>query len=569
MRHRRWSWAALLLAVCVMAACTSDPPATSTGEPPEPTEPPKGAVFTPPPLDGVTEPAKGWFEASCAVDLEEMRRVRRGFAPGRSPEVMLLPREPNFVGGPIATSHSGPWEYLQRVPLVMYGPGFIREQGPVELDREVTLADLAPTYAELLGTEWPAEKPGRSISEALVPADERPTPPRLILTVVWDGGGWNVLDAWPGTWPTLARLRAAGTSVEGAIVGSSPSVTPSIHTTIGTGAFPKQHGIVGIYLRGPDGNIVSSFPAQTGRLIEVTTLADDFDRSLNNEPKVAMVGFKGWHLGMIGHGAEIEGGDRDHAVIINLSEQLTANETAYEMPEYLRSTPGLKRDLRTVDLDDGKLDNTWMGHEILNSPRERRDTPAWILYQTRLLDRLIARGDYGADDIPDLIYTNYKQIDEAGHNWNMLSREMPEEIRYSDAALDDLIEILDREVGEGQWVLSLTADHGQAPDPDIAKGWPIAVIPFGVDLAAEFGLEADELVEKTSPVGIWLRQDTMEANGITLEQIADFAIGYRLADNVPEDGNVPEAYADRAREPIFEAAFPAPAMGRVWACVNN
>ena len=569
LRASRIAVASALFGVLV-AACTgngSDDPPTRGG-PSDDGRLSSGAMYTPPPIESVTEPPDDWFTGACTLPVEIAERTMRGYHPDRSPELMLVPHGSNFIGDPESTSHSGPWDYVQRVPLMLYGPGFIEPQGETALEREVTLADLTPTIADLIGFDWPDDGPVRVITEALVPEEDRAGRPKVVVVVVWDGGGWNVLDTWPGTTPNLDRLGAEGTSITNAIVGSSPSVTPSIHTTIGTGVFPQEHGITGIHLRS-EGRVSASFPASTGRLIQTPTLADLYDPTTGNVAKIAMVGFRSWHLGMIGKGTLHPGGDNDIGALVNLSEELITNGAVYSLPPQLNHVPGLEADTRTIDQSDGKRDGKWMGHDILSDPRYRRDTPVWALYQTRILKELIASEGFGADDVPDLLYTNYKQIDEAGHTWNMLSEEMPEEIKYADAALGDLTRYLDKQVGRNSWVVALTADHGQTPDPDISRGWPIAVVPFGEDLGAEFGVPAKSLVEKTSPVGIFLNEDTMATEGISHDAIADFAARYRLGDNLVDGARLPELYAGREDDLLFAAAFPGPEMARVWSCVRE
>src|SRR6185312_14100123 len=45
-------------------------------------------------------------------------------------------------------AHAAVWMYLERIPLVAYGPGVIE---PGDSEDRVSLADLAPTTAELIG----------------------------------------------------------------------------------------------------------------------------------------------------------------------------------------------------------------------------------------------------------------------------------------------------------------------------------------------------------------------------------------------------------------------------------
>ncbi|MDQ3783920.1 MAG: alkaline phosphatase family protein [Actinomycetota bacterium] len=479
---------------------------------------------------------------------------------------MVVPREPNFFGAFVGQSHSGPWDYLQRVPLVFYGPGFIRSRGSLSLEREVSLADLAPTYAELLDTPSPADV-GAPIHEVLVPKASRPGPPKLILTIVWDGGGSNVLDAWPDTWPNLARLMAQGSSVEDVVVGSSPSVTPAVHSTIGTGAFPKQHGVVGIPIR-VDGAIKAAFPNKTASNLLLPSLADTYDPATGNQAKIGMFAFKSWHLGMIGHGAYRPGGDKDIAVIVDTQENLVTNRQWYTFPQSLKQVSGLQGDIRSVDLDDGRLDSSWMGHEILRDKTLRRDTPAWTLHQTTMIKALLKREGFGEDGITDLFYTNYKQPDEVGHAWNMLLPEMRPTLRYADDALGDLTAWLDREVGRRQWVVAITADHGQGPLAEASGAWPINMTELISDAEKRFGTEAGELVAESSPVGFWLNGRALESRRISNEGVARWLLGYRLEDNIESGGEVPEGYRDRERDPLLSAAFPSDALGRIWGCAQ-
>ena len=122
-----------------------------------------------------------------------MERIQRGYYGPRSGQIAVLPRTPiYFASGGSGWSHSGPWPYLQRVPLVFYGPGVIERRG--EVARPVEMADVAPTLARLLrGSIQSAD--GRPLAE-VASLDARAlgrAPPRVIVTVVWDGGGWNTL----------------------------------------------------------------------------------------------------------------------------------------------------------------------------------------------------------------------------------------------------------------------------------------------------------------------------------------------------------------------------------------
>ena len=549
--------AVALTLLLIAAACTDREPEpdndTSAGFP-EPN-------FTAPEVPIVTEPAGGWLEASCELEPELLQRALRGYKAGRGPDVLVVPRFPNFFGGFIQTGHSGPWDYLQEVPLVFYGPGFIKPVGRYEPKREVTVADVAPTLAELLNVDYP-EVAGRSLSNILVPEAKRDGTPKLVLEIVWDGGGTNVLETWPDYWPQLAKLMEGGASPEGATVGSSPSVTPATHTTLGTGVFPDEHGATSITIR-VDGAITDSFKGKDADYVDTPMFADIYDLATANQAKIGMFAYKSWHLGMMSHGANWPGGDKDLAVFLNTAEKYETNPDLYYAPEGLEKVPGLKDAIREIDLLDGERDKSWMGHEVLNSKRYRRDTPVWVLHQTNILKALIEREGFGADDVTDLLFTNYKQPDEAGHNWNMLAPEVAQTVEYTDAELKKLIDFLNSQVGENEWVMIVTADHGQQPDAEATNGWPIFMTELVTDLAERFGIAESDL--EGTAAGMYVLRE-----GISYEEVAEFLVDYRIEDNIPEGkDDIPEQYSERMQEPIFAGAFPAEAAERVSGCVES
>jgi arylsulfatase A-like enzyme len=87
----------------------------------------------------------------CRNLNELVVRVKRGYVPQKGTQISFIPREPNYVGRPKRPAHSGPWDYLARVPLVVYGPGIVKSS--LKLEQHATMADLAPTTAELIGFE--------------------------------------------------------------------------------------------------------------------------------------------------------------------------------------------------------------------------------------------------------------------------------------------------------------------------------------------------------------------------------------------------------------------------------
>jgi Type I phosphodiesterase / nucleotide pyrophosphatase len=556
----------LVLAALAVTACTRAAP--RSGASPTPGADAEPASAPPAGIEVTGEPRGPVFKSACRLASPLLEKLERGYYPGRSPEIVAVPTAPNFFGSFTATTHSGPWDYVQRVPLVLYGPGFVRPAGDVRVDRPVTLADLAPTLAELIGTPWPKSHPGRALPGILKPANRRAEPPRVVVVVVWDGGGWDVLNTWAHEWPNLDKLMDGGASVQGVRVGSSPSVTPAIHATIGTGAFPKQHGIVDIPLRdGP--KVVGSWDAQAPTYLAEPTLADLYDPRTGNRAEVGMIAEKGWHLGMIGHGSAYQGGDQDFAVMGDLPGKLYTNPDFYELPGYLQDVGGFEDDVRTVDVADGRLDKTWQGHEMLEDVEQTRLTPVFSLYQTRLIKELMTREQFGADSIPDLLYTNFKQIDLIGHGWNMLSPEDRDAVHFSDQALGELVDFLNRQVGERKWVIAVTADHGQTPLAESNGAWPIDINAVVSSAAEHFGMKSEDMFQDVRPGALWLDTSALQRAGVSLEEVARHILGLTVQDTVAAGEEVPPDYTARASEPVFSTVFPYSWMPHVLRCADE
>lgn len=558
---------ALLVALLVLgAACTSAGGGEPTTSPAAPSPSRRPAAGTEGPTDepgsSETPTAEPGSLAALACSLPHawLLRTWRGHMEGRSAEIQILPIEPNFVGSGLP--HVGPWPYAQDIPMFWYGPGHIAPVG--EVARPVTLAGIAPTQGELLGFPF-RTRDGSPMREALL---GNGTPPKLILTIIWDAAGRNVLDRWPDDWPYLESLIRDGAWYERATVGSSPTSTAQTHATIGTGTFPDDHGIVAHRLRIGEG-LTTPWKLGPTYLID-PTLSDLFDVSMDNEPIVGELGTVSIHLGMLGHGSMWGGGDKDIAVIREKVGAETLGEEGFEwnltpvlqpyfrFPDYINDVPGFDEDVRAVDAADGQIDGRWRENDM--APLlQGFDTPARIPYQTRVLMELIEREGFGADEVPDLLFVNFKMIDYISHVWTVNSPEMQDAVRAQDEQLEVLVDFLNEVVGEGEWVFVLTADHGSIPDPKVSGAFQISASPIVSGINSTFDTDGDDvkLVELVQPTQIFINEDELRQNGYTLDEVAEWIMGLTKADTHLPDVVVPAAEAD---DPVFQAVFPSSLM---------
>jgi hypothetical protein len=498
-------------------------------------------------------------ELACSLPREQLLRIWRGVDPGRSGEIQIVPQQPNFVNGGL--SHAGPWPYVQNVPMLWYGPGYIR---PGTIQRPVTEADVAPTEAALLGFNQFHAPDGHPMTEALVPASQRPQPPALVVTLVWDAGGWDVLNAWKHEWPYLRSLMPQGALYVHATSGSSPSNTPPIHATIGTGAFPFHNGIADDYAR-IAGVIRKPYENGPGVLME-PTLADLYDRAMGNRPIVGAVATLDAHLGMLGHGSFWGGGDRDIAVTREVTGAGTAGAEGfrwnlsptmapyYQLPSYVNDVPGFAQDIQRLDLADGADDGKWRSNSI-QALNQGFNTPARTPYQTRLIEEIVTREGFGKDNVPDLLYLNYKAIDTIGHIFSLNSLEMKDAVAIQDQNLKVLVDFLNQQVGQGRWVMVLTADHGHQFDPTVSGAFLIGIDQLAADIEKAFDSDSDgvPVVQKVRTTQIWIDKAELAQNGHTLDQVAQFISQLTQADTVKPTGTIQPGHAN---DRVFAAAFP-------------
>lgn len=522
----------------------------------------------PPPVEGAN------LEAGCRLPRRWIRAIHRGWDSGgaRDYDLAIVPRPPNYMGSITDTSHSGPYDFLQRVPLLFYGPGHISQRGPVTLAREVSLVDVAPTMAAAMDFEFP-QREGRAITEIL---DPDAPPPKLIVTAVIDGGGWNVLNLWEDSWPELEDLMARGASVQSATVGSSPSITPATHTNLSTGTYPGRHGVTAIVVRTDGGDLTESFVPIGENIgvanmdatvsLKTTTIADLWDLANDNEALVGALSPGVLQLGMVGQGAALEGGDKDiMAVLSKKRVEWDTNRDLYSMPEYVNTqVRGPARDKQAVDRSDGEVDGLWRGHAI--SPVFA--TPALAPWENRTIQALIEREGFGQDEITDLFYVNYKAPDAAGHLYNMIAPEQGDAIASTSAAIGDLVDRLDATVGPDEYILIVTADHGQTPLE--AGGWPIRPLEIIADLNETFDKTPNGtgVIEDTSAHTLFMSQAELRANGVYPEEVADFLFDYRISENVAPGDTFPSEFSGREDERIFESVIPGRRLPSVFGCAR-
>ena len=496
---------------------------------------------------------------ACSIPHRYLVRTWNGFSPDRGPELTAIPAEPNFMGAGLP--HVGPWDYIQHVPMFWYGPGHIKAQG--EVGGNVTLADIAPTQSKILDFNGFTAPDGHALSNVIQPGQK---PPKLLIVLVWDSAGINVLQKHAAQWPYLKSLIPQGTWFKDAYVGSSPTSTAQDHATIGTGSFPIHHGIVAHHfqLGGQD-----TTPYQIGPNFFVDpTFADIYDQAENNQPIVGMVATADIHLGMMGHGSFWNGGDRD--IAMTRSPAVATTSTAegdvwnlpkvdapyYQVPPFLQNEESIPQSIiNSVDRADGKLDGMWRNNDM-KALGDSFDTPARTVFEEQIVEQTITNEHFGQDSMPDLLYLNFKEIDYVGHVWSMDSPEMTDAVKYQDEALKRFIPYLNKQVGKDNWAMVITADHAAMPNPIDSGGFEISTGAVSSAIESKFDTNGPTvpIVDNVQPGSIFLNEQEVAANNTTIADIARYVQTLTQAET---SGGGVTPNPGQENDPVFQAVFPS------------
>jgi arylsulfatase A-like enzyme len=86
--------------------------------------------------------------------------MRNSWNAERSGDLQIAPKPYWMFGTGHVTTHGSPYAYDTNVPLLIYGPAWVRAG---RIDARVEMADVAPTLAQLLGVPAPSSCEGKPL----------------------------------------------------------------------------------------------------------------------------------------------------------------------------------------------------------------------------------------------------------------------------------------------------------------------------------------------------------------------------------------------------------------------
>lgn len=228
----------------------------------------------------------------------------QGYRNERSPDAFAVTSKPAIIGQApeVATGAALTWpslasEEATRVPIVfMQMGGSERTGGKVEVPEDMSLADVSPTLAQMMGIEWayPQYRDGVALAGSSSGA-----PPPLVVIVAWKGIGSADIEAAPKEARTLKAFIESGSGTLAASTGSLPVDSTAALTTVGAGTPPRHHGITGTWLRNAERDLVQAW-SKGAPFSVVNELGDAMDADTRGEARVGLVATDSYDQGLVG-----------------------------------------------------------------------------------------------------------------------------------------------------------------------------------------------------------------------------------------------------------------------------
>jgi predicted AlkP superfamily pyrophosphatase or phosphodiesterase len=337
------------------------------------------------------------------------------------------------------------------------------------------------------------------------------TKPKLVVGIVIDQMRYEYLYRFQENYTDkgFRKLINNGYNVKNVHYNYIPTSTAPGHASIFTGITPKNHGIIanGWYSRKKkkiinciedetvflvDNNRESSLKGsnRSPRNLMTTTITDELKLFSNGRSKVISISLKD-------RGAILPAGHiPDGAYWYNSSNGNFITSTYYkkELPLWLKKFNNLKIADSLLNLkwttklpiseyvnsnpDNSEFEKIFIGRKKSTFPynlKELRkknnnfnllkEVPYGNTLLTKLFKAAIKGEKLGKDNSTDFLTISYSSTDYIGHNFGIRSKEIEDTYVRMDIEISEVIKFLNKEIGEKNYVLFLTSDHGSSDNP--------------------------------------------------------------------------------------------------------
>jgi hypothetical protein len=339
-------------------------------------------------------------------------------------------------------------------------------------------------------------------SQAQLPADNLQRP-KLVVGMVVDQMRWDFLYRYYDRYASnggFKKMLNQGFSCENTMIPYAPTVTAPGHTTVYTGTVPAIHGIAGnlwwdvarqreVYCT-EDKTVqtvgsTSAQGLQSPRNMLVTTICDELRLATNFQSKVIGIAIKD-------RGGILPAGHSANAAYwydSGSGNWITSTYYMTDLPQWVKTFNEKKLADKYYELgwntlypvntytqstaDEKQYENKGFGTGF---PYELKKfigrnysvistTPHGNTFTIDMAKAAIEGEKLGADAITDFLAVSFSSPDYIGHGFGPNSIEQEDDFLRLDKDLGEFLSYLDSKVGQGQYMVFLTADHGVAHVP--------------------------------------------------------------------------------------------------------
>ncbi|MDG1314873.1 MAG: alkaline phosphatase family protein, partial [Flavobacteriaceae bacterium] len=216
----------------------------------------------------------------------------------------------------------------------------------------------------------------------------------------------------------------------------------------------------------------------------------------------------------------------------NISNYLKTWNTYYDINLYLESGPdnsnyekgfnGKTAPVFPYDLKELMGYNE--GYDIIKT------SPFGNTMTTDFAFSAIEAEDLGDDEFTDFLTISYSSTDYVGHDFGLSSVELQDTYLRLDLEIERLLNYLDKNVGEGNYTLFLTADHGAAEVPAYLSDINVPGSNIGKDdfsplfdaMKAKYGVS--DLINNIRNNQVFLNQDRILSLQLNPEEVQKFVV---------------------------------------------
>ena len=402
------------------------------------------------------------------------------------------------------------------------------------------------------------------------------TKPKLVVGIVIDQMRWDYLFRFQPLFKPnggFKRMMNNGFSCNNTLIPYTPTVTACGHTCVYTGSVPNIHGIVGnnwwdialnrtVYCSEDKtvqgiGNKDEATGQMSPKNMVTTTICDELRLNSNFKNKVIGIAIKD-------RGAILPAGHSANAAYWYDSKSGNFITSTY----YMSTLPNWVNNFNNRKVTDSLYQLNWntlldksvyvnyasadineyeskpFGKEQLNFPYDlskfiNKDyskiatTPHGNTLTIEMAKAALVAEQLGKGNTTDFLAISFSSPDYIGHSFGPNSWEMVDDYVRLDDALGKLFEFLDTQLGAGNYISFLTADHAVAHIPGFMKEHKLPagtiddaalVKEMNKQLKTEFG--ADTLIVSASNYQLTLNNIAIEKNNLNKEKITNWIINY-------------------------------------------